>query len=381
MSITFDQAIDNVLDQRRQRQDIQIPLKEFSLSLDANGNNIVGTIAGKDYVPTAHCLKQIATWMGVSHAVLRQYLNPVMDIKMRKGVAHDVIRYERDQVDLELLVALFKNGIRDGRVDPEKEFKFRTYTDGTLRAMVSDRYAVIDNVWYINHLRNVCKTLGGDEPKFEHWGGDADTIYGNLLIPSTAHTGTDSDYGGMLAIGNCEIGKHRIAITPSVWRMVCTNGMMGWRANQTWSKVHRGEIDLVTLASDIDNKIRETVPILHEGITALLKSKDMPITSRPSEVIAQIADDYKLSYGANGQARQVLTEYADHEASFCNLFGIINAITRTAQSYEPAEQFRLEAIGGELVQLGQGDWASVNTLASNMKMEKRDKIYGRVTAS
>jgi len=380
MAISFDQAIDTVLDQRRQRQDLVIPLKAFSLGLDATGEKITGTIDGVDYVPTMHCLKQMATWMGVSHAVLNQYLRPVVDVRFKKGVASDVVRFERDQTDRELLVALFKNDIRDGRVDPEKQFKFRTYNDGTLRAMLSDRYAIIDNVWYLEYLKGTFEKLGGDSPEFVHWRGDADTIYANLRLPSTTQVGNDGEYGGMFNIGNCEIGKHRISITPSVWRQICTNGMMGWSRGQTWSKVHRGDIDLHGLALDISAKITDTVPMLAQGIAALLATEAMELTARPSEMIAQIADDHKLSTGPKGQAVAVLEEYANHESSFRNLFGVINAITRAAQKVSPVEQMRLEAIGGELSQLNGDGWKRINSIAANMKEEKRNKIFGRVAA-
>ena len=59
---SFSEAVDAVLDERRERQDIQIPISQFSLSLNAEGDGIVGTINGVDYAPTMHCMKQLATW-------------------------------------------------------------------------------------------------------------------------------------------------------------------------------------------------------------------------------------------------------------------------------------------------------------------------------
>ena len=370
MAITIDQAIDKVVDARRARQDFEIPMREFSLSLDANGENIVGTIDGQDYVPTDHCLRQMATWMGVSHAVVKQYLNPVLN-------QNGSVRYNRDRTDRELLVALFKNGIRDGRIDSNKVFKFRTYTDGTLRAMLSDRYGIIDNVWYLEYLKGVFSDYS-EEPMFEHWTGDADTIGGNLRIPSVSHTGNDSDYGGMLFIGNCEIGRKRISITPSVWRQICTNGLMGWGKGQTWSKVHRGDIDLAGLADDISAKIEETIPILNKGIEVLINTQNFGFVTKPAEIVAQIALDHKLSTGLNGQAIQTVNEYITHESGFRNLFGIINAITRVAQHQEADEHFRLESVAGELAQLDKTGWQRLNAIAGNMKEEQRNKVFGIV---
>lgn len=375
MSMTFDQAIDRVLDQRRTRQDVEIPIKNFSLSLDSNGENIVGTIDGRDYAPTEHCLRQMATWMGVSHAVLRQYTSPVVN-------QNGTVRYNRDEKDRELLVALFKNGIRDGRINPDKTFKFRTYTDGTLRAMLSDRYAIIDNVWYLEQLKNICQDAGCNNPVFEHFNGDADTIYANLRLPDVTKTGPDSDYGGMISVGNCEIGKRRISLAPAVWRQICTNGMMGWMADrdQMWSKVHRGSVDLNGLASDIRNNILQTIPMLEEGIDTLLAARQRNLTAQPSEVIAQIAETYKLSNGLKGQAVETVEKFVNHESNSRNMFGIVNAITRVAQTQTPDEQVRLEGIGGNIVGLSDTGWDRLNTLAQNMSEEKRNKIFGVVSA-
>ena len=367
--ITIDQAIDKVLDARRTRQDIQVPASRFNVS--TNGKNVIANINGREYVPTEHALKQMANWTGVSHSVLRQYCNPVTN-------QNGSVRYERDERDMELLVNLFENGMRDGRVNPDKEFKFRTYNDGTLRAMVSDRYAIIDNVWYLEMLKDAFSDHA-EQPVFEHFRGDADTIFGDLRVPAISKTDSDSDYGGMLFIGNCEIGKHRIAITPAVWRQVCTNGMMGWAKEQRWSKVHRGEIDLTKLANDITCKIDESIPILNEGITKLLEAKNMALKANPSEIIAQIAYNYKLSTGQTSQAVESVTQYGTHESNFRNLFGIVNAVTRAAQlQKDPAEQFRLEEIGGRLISLNDKEWNRLNQSAMSLDKEKVDKAYGIV---
>jgi hypothetical protein len=165
-------AIDSVLDARSNRQDFSIPMREFSLSLDVDGENIVGCIDGRDYVPTWHCLKQMASWHNLPLGILKNLTQP----KLKQN--GDVL-FERDATDRGLLVQLFKNGIRDKRVDPEKVFKFRTYGDGTLRAMLSDQYAIVDNVWYLEHLADVFKGHA-EEPFFEHWATDGDTLHGNL---------------------------------------------------------------------------------------------------------------------------------------------------------------------------------------------------------
>lgn len=372
-TISIDDAIDKICDQRRQRRDIQIPIKNARFGLNNDSTAISVTIEGVDYEPTMHCLKQMATWTGVSHAVLKQYTNPVLN-------QNGTIRYERDEHDMGLLLAMFKNGIREGRIDPDKEFRFRTYTDGTLRAMLSDRYAIIDNVWYLENIKKIFNEMGGDEPRFVHWRGNADTLYGNMLLPDTCRDESDSDYGGMISVSNCEIGKRRLALTPSVFRSICTNGMIfGQEMGRRLSQVHRGEIDLVKLRDRIVTNINEQIPLIKAGVDTFLTMKDKNLEVSADKMIAQVARDHKLSYGQKGEAAQAVIEFGKHESNFKNLFGIVNAITRVAQLQNPDEQVRLEEIGGYLMGFDDSRWVDYNKRAKTLHKDEYNKVFGLVS--
>jgi hypothetical protein len=155
--------------------------------------------------------------------------------------------------------------------------------------------------------------------------------------------------------------------------------MMGWTKGQRWSKVHRGEIDLGGLADDIMNQIDATIPTLQSGIDTLINTQTMELSAKPSEVIAQVALNHKLTTGQKSQATDVLSQYADHESGFRNLFGIVNAVTRAAQiQKQSADQFYLEEIGGALAQMDKATWARFNNAAQSLDPEKVNKVYGVV---
>ena len=81
---------------------------------------------------------------------------------------------------------LANNALR--RLDPEKKYRLRTYTDGTCRAFVTDRYAPIDNRWYLEQLKQNLP-----EGRLSHWRGDEDTIYGNILLDTIIDYGQSDD--------------------------------------------------------------------------------------------------------------------------------------------------------------------------------------------
>ena len=372
--ITIDEAIDSLLDSQRARQDYTVPISTTRFGLNSQGNALSVEVKGRPFEPTPHAMKQMANWCGVSHAVLNQYTRDVYE-------QNGEIRYKRDAKDTELLLALFQNGMRDGRIDPDKEFRFRTYSDGTLRAMLSTQYAPVDNVWYLEQLKKIFGELGGDEPRFVHWQDNPDTMFGNLLLGDTVVDKGDSPYGGMFSIGNCEIGTRRLYQLLALWREVCTNGMMGWtQVGDKINKVHRGTIDLNDLSGRIRSNINEQVPMIGASIDRFIALRDRRLEVTPDRMIAQIAQEHKLTFGQNGQAAQTAIEWGTHEAEQANLFGIVNAITRAAQKFDADEQIRLEGIGGSFMNLSDSAWTRYNSRAKNMEDKVYDKIYGRVAA-
>jgi hypothetical protein len=330
-------GIDAITNDARNRFDVSFPKEKFNVNVGKNGQPVL-TIDGNEYTPTAHAWKHLCYWFYVPQTYYNMALAPISRGKQM---------FKRDLQDVETFVRVFQNEHR--RIDGEKDFTFRVDNTGNLRAMFSDRYAIINNVWYLETLQEVFREIGGDEPRLSHWRGDADTIYGNVLIPDTCREEKDSDYGGMISVSNCEIGKRRLDQTPSIFRAICMNGCI-WDQNvgEKISKVHRGEIDLVALRERIILNIHKQIPLAKEGIDRLLKTRDKVIpTDVPMvNLFANLHKAFKLE---TAQTLAVSEEYSKHEAGDRNLFGIINAFTRAGQRFDPETWVAFDEIGGTLL--------------------------------
>lgn len=368
-------GIDQLLDDARSRDDILCPAKHMGLGLNEDNDIILEYLDGREFKPTVHAFKQLAQWCKLSTQYVKDMCNPVLK-------QNGEIDYQRDRRDAESFLDSIKNGWR--RLDPDKNFRFRTYSDGTLRAMLSERYAIIDNVWYLETLAELFKEIGGDEPRLSHWRGDADTIYGNILIPDTCRADQDSDYGGMLSISNCEIGIRRLTQLPSVFRAICMNGCI-WdqEKGHQINKVHRGEINLHDLKRDLTHNLNDQIPLLNEGVERFLALRDKAVEKnvKLANVFAQIAIEHKLAFGADSQIAKVVNLYSEHEADNRNLFGIVNAITRAGQEYSPSEWVRFDEVAGTLMNLNDNEWTNLQNRARAMSTKQFDKVYGRVTAA
>jgi hypothetical protein len=341
-------AIDN-------REDVMVKAGQVVCTVNNDVMQFV-TADGRSFTPTDHCLEQFSIRTKVpSSSVMRE---------LRKIEGYD-------EQDADLMARLGNNALR--RIDPDKEFRIRTYTDGTARAFVTDKYAPIDNRWYLETLREFLP-----EGRFSHWRGDEDTIYGNVLLPDSIMDygqDDDTDYGGMVSVGNCEIGKRRITQTPSLFRAICMNGCIwGQTKGKDISKVHRGTIDLDSLKVKIAENIEYQLSILPDGIRKFLDTRTQSLNdANVKGVIAAVANDYKLT---KKQATETLEQYLAHETHEQNMFGVINAITRAGQVFDNDSWVRLDEVGGMLMDTSVSRWTNVLARAKTYTDKDFDKVYG-----
>lgn len=369
---SLSDGIDQLENDARKREDIMCPMKHMGLGINSVGDYVLEHIDGREFRPTDHAFRQLATWSYVPHTLLKAYTSPIMN-------QNGTVKFERDEKDKDTLVRVFQNGMR--RIEQDKEFRFRTYTDGTLRAVLSDRYAIINNVWYLETLANLFKEMGGDEPRLSHWKGDADTLYGNMLIPDTCREENDSDYGGMISLSNCEIGIRRLSQFPSIFRAICMNGCI-WDQNSgsKINQVHRGELDLNDLRERIALNIHDQIPLISAGIDRFLAMKNMTIDKSVNlgNIFALIASENAMSPGQNGQASELVKQYLAHESDNRNAFGVVNAITRTAQLYTPTEWVRFDEIAGKIMNYSTNQWDNFVSRAKVMDQKVYDRMFGVV---
>lgn len=364
-TLTYDQGFERLDADKAQSLDIKATVRDMVPSVDANGNfAFLYRPTETYYRPTVHAMGQIGNWADTGTWFVQNMLDNPQDYKGRQ-------KYARDRVDAETLAAVIRNGFR--RLDQQKSFFWRARVDGTLRAMLTDRFAVVDNRWFLEKLKAFIP--GG---RLSHWRGDGDTVFGNVLIPDTIREEKDSDYGGMLSIGNSEIGERRVSSMPSIFRAICMNGCIwGQTKGKGIKQVHRGAINLEHLALEIKENLNVQIPLLPQGIDRFLNTRTYAwdgCTIKP--VIAQVAKEFKL---AKGQASAVLKGW-NLESKLTpelghTLFGVINAITRAGQEFDNAAWVSFDEIGGELAEYEQKDVDTVVKRAKSLAVKEVEEMF------
>jgi hypothetical protein len=350
---TFEQVKQDTQTAIDNREDVLTEIKNIFCTNE--GDEFYFKLAdGRKFRPTDHALEQFSTRVGVTSS---SFLREMRNIEGFDGN------------DSNTMAIVGNNAMR--RIDPDKKFRLRTYTDGTCRAFVTEQYAPIDNRWYLDVLGEFIP--GG---RFSHWRGDEDTIYGNVLIPDTImdYGADDSDYGGMISVGNCEIGTRRITQTPSLFRAICMNGCIwGQTKGEKIRRVHRGNIDLAALKLEIAMNIQHQIPLLAPSIKKFLETRSLELgkTSAKS-VIASVSSDYKLS---KKEATEFLEQFITYESEQGTLFGIINGLTRAGQKFSNKEWVRFDEIAGGLAQMDSSDWSSVLRRADTFTQKDYEKVF------
>lgn len=353
-TISFDDALDRAGQAESERTDYIAGVNDIKFAVSDSGKFVV-EIAGKQFRPTEHSFPQLSQKCGVlSSSILRE-----MDSD--KG---------SDAQDAETMVKIAGNALR--RVKDDAKFFIRTYTDGTLRAMFSDKYAPINNRWYLETLKEFLPSA-----RLSHWKSDEDTLWGNILIPDSMKRvveDEDSDFGCMLSVANCEIGKRRLNLLPSIFRSICLNGnIWGAKEGVAIKRKHMGAIDLGSLKAQIGEGIKQQLPIAAAAIDKFLDTRKLEVKTNVRDVIAVIANDAKLSVG---EAQRALQAHELLESHHNNLFGVVNAITRMGQSYDPARQYDMDVLGGQLAQMSIDQWNRINDKSRTINSDDIVKIYG-----
>jgi hypothetical protein len=255
----------------------------------------------------------------------------------------------REAEEYELLAENINTWLRGGR-------KLIRILDGKVRAILSDRYRIIDN------YDLVFLALDEFQRKETIEIHKIDLTETMLYIKAIDRTLTDTIkeqdivYGG-LVIRNSEVGASALRIEPFILRKVCANGLI---LPRTLKKIHLGR--QITEIEDVDwsdetkeledkafwSKVRDIIRATFDKQTfqswvEKLKESTKIEIKKPIEAVNNIVGHLGLS---EEQKQKLLMHFSEPTK-----YGLINAVTNLAsQTKNVDEQVRLEEFAGQILQ-------------------------------
>ena len=316
------------------KHDHMIMVKQMVMAND--GRMVFGDQnSGQSYALDEYALGQLCSRMGIPSQYIHKCPPELRAINVNAWL-NDMISKEGGSKEKEWLVRMVDTVNDQGEPDVK------------IRAMLSDRYSILDN----NMLLHAIPQAITQAYSIEHFHYDDDSDMSlRIIFPGMkqkigeTRLGTDDVLQVGLEIRNSERGSGAVRIDSVVYRLVCTNGMMGLRTDSFFSQRHMFDEGLTTLGSRISKSV---TGLLTEGmgnINRLSQAKQIALDT-PIEVIERLAKEQKYS---TKLTKDIVDSYLFEPDN--NAFGVVNAFTRAARSLPIARRIEIEEFAGSILQM------------------------------
>lgn len=252
---------------------------------------------------------------------------------------------------------------------------------GDARAFMSDSYRRIDNEMVFDGMFPLLKKLGARMEStnvseyFMH-------LQATFAVEGEIRKGDVVRYG--VAIRNSEVGRGALSVSPLLFRLVCTNGMVV--ADQSKRRAHVGgsylsndDSSWVALSSETQLlKTRAVIAELGEYLEFMASPDsfqktlgmlravaDQPLPAEPTMVVESLGARYSLAKGETESALLALAEGRDYSR-----WGLANAITVLANSSENYDRsVELETLGGRIMQMPAKEYSAMSRMPKSSEIE------------
>jgi hypothetical protein len=232
--------------------------------------------------------------------------------------------------------------------------------NGEARALVSDRYAALDNHLILDVLDKTLRAAGllgevrvrsvavGPTLSLRMTFPEHDAIVRSPHVNDVVEVGLD--------LLNGEVGNRAISITPLTWRLVCLNGMR--RADREMAQRLRHVGD----PARIEEAFRDAVPVALAAGHGLRERMEQAVDQLIDDVMGEFSDLRAFGLSASESrdvARDVMAsrslalpektdDWGDVLASVADLsaYEVLNGVTHVAQSRNTDRRLELEESAG-----------------------------------
>jgi hypothetical protein len=259
--------------------------------------------------------------------------------------------------------------------------------DGNARAIMSDSYRRIDNELVFDGMYPVLDRLGA-KIESANVSDDYMNIQATIRIEGEIRKGDVVRYG--VSIRNSEIGKGALSVSPLLYRLVCTNGMVV--ADQQRRRAHIGgsylnaEDGWIALSSATQMlKTRAMIAELAEYLEAMASPEmfektlnslrdvaDQALPAEPTLVVESLAARYGMNKPESESALIALAESKDYSR-----WGLANAVTvlaNSASNYDRAMD--LEVLGGRVMQMNAREYNDLSRMPKASEVVDEEELVG-----
>lgn len=277
--------------------------------------------------------------------------------------------YDRMRAEYPELLAQNVNGWFSRTPDTKR--MLRTM-DGTARALLSDRYRRIDNFEVASAVLPIIS--GMDGASVESCELTDSRMYLKVVNPRvTAEVKKGDIVQAGIIISNSEVGMGSVNVSPLVYRLVCSNGMIAQdgavrkyhvgRANEGGEdfSIYRSETieaDDKAFLMKLEDSVKAAVD--QARFAAIVdKMREATEATMEAKVVPQVVELASKEYGmTEAEGKGILGHLI--AGGDLSLYGLANAVTRQAQDVESYDRStELEATGYKIITMAPALWRNL----------------------
>lgn len=241
-------------------------------------------------------------------------------------------------------------------------------TDGDMRAFLSDRYKPIENLDVLNAAAPVLRDM--------HVEVKASSLTEKRMYLQVAFPKLEAEiqlndvvqFG--LTITNSEVGFGMVKVSPTIWRLVCTNGMIRSAEinhRHIGKQQEMGEdysvfsdeakvADKVAFALKLRDTIQATVS--EASFEAWVSQMKGAVNDRINDVVKTVANVSK-NYGISEDLNDFMINNIAEEGNLSR-WGVANAVTNLAHHTDSRDlQYEVEQIGSKIIDMSAAQWTRI----------------------
>lgn len=222
-----------------------------------------------------------------------------------------------------------------------------------VRAILSTSYSILDNRHILNALLENIEGQGFQITMSSV--GDDIGFHVRLVLPDVkVDTGAlrsgerDNIFGG-IHVSNSEIGKRSATVELMLWRLVCTNGMVGLTSGDRFRQAHRGAGLLESFEEKVSRVLRSARSDLEYSLFEFEQTMG-EVTEYGEEIVKAYSEKNHLDKATTEEAVAQL-HYQSRTSSMhvFSKYDIINAFTAAARTKAGDERYKVEAVAGKIL--------------------------------
>ena len=296
-------------------------------------------------------------------------INDIAHRQIGQTLKIPALYYDRMRAEYPELLAQNVNGWFSRTPDTKR--MLRTM-DGTARALLSDRYRRIDNFEVASAVLPIIS--GMDGASVESCELTDSRMYLKVVNPRvTAEVKKGDIVQAGIIISNSEVGMGSVSVSPLIYRLVCSNGMIAQdgavRKYHVGRSNESGEDFSIYRSETIEADDRAFLMKLEDSVKAAVdqarfaaivdKMREASEVKMEAKVVPQVVELASKEYGiTEAEGKGILGHLI--AGGDLSLYGLANAVTRQAQDVESYDRStELEATGYKIITMAPALWRNL----------------------